>query len=92
MESHMITSKELSKLSKIDIEAVEPYNLVNAETISIDPSEPAIQRMMKYLEQIKNPYCFLCGEIPVKIQFASKDIENADLGEKLKRYFLALKR
>ena len=88
----MITLKELSQFSRVDIEVAEKHNLINAETISIDPSIPLLQRMTKYLEQIKNPYCFLCGETPVKIQFAPKDINNIDLGEKLKRYFLALKR
>ena len=51
-----------------------------------------LAKFERILEQIKNPYCFLCGETPVKIQFAPKDTEKADLGEKLKRYFLTLKR
>ena len=88
----MTTLEELSLLNKVNIETVEHCHLIDIETIYMDPSVPAPQRMLQYLEQIKNPYCFLCGETPVKIQFAPKDTEKADLGEKLKRYFLTLKR
>lgn len=85
----MITLKELAQLSETDIENADRGSLVNLEEISIDTSMPATQRMLKYLEQVKNPYCFLCGETPVKVCFAP---ESSDLGKKLKTYFLGLKR
>lgn len=85
----MITLKELEQLNGIDIEKVDRCTLVNVEEISIDTSIPVTQRMMKYLEQVKNPYCFLCGETPVKVCFAP---ESDDLGKKIKTYFLGLKR
>lgn len=85
----MITLQELAQLSETDIEKTERGSLVNLEEISIDTSMPATQRMLNYLEQVKNPYCFLCGETPVKVCFAP---ESADLGKKLKTYFLGLKR
>lgn len=85
----MITLQELAQLSETDIEKIERGSLVNLEEISIDTSMPATQRMLSYLEQVKNPYCFLCGETPVKVCFAP---ESADLGKKLKTYFLGLKR
>lgn len=85
----MITLQELAQLSETDIEKTERGSLVNLEEISIDTSMPATQRMLNYLEQVKNPYCFLCGETPVKVCFAP---ESEDLGKKLKTYFLGLKR
>ena len=85
----MITLEELEQLSKMDIEKVDRCTLVNVEEINVDTLMPATQRMMKYLEQVKNPYCFLCGETPVKVCFAP---ESDDLGKKIKAYFLGLKR
>lgn len=85
----MITLNELAQLSDIDIEKVDRCTLVNVEEIHIDTSMPATQRMLNYLEEVKNPYCFLCGETPVKVCFAP---DSADLGKKLKTYFLGLKR
>ena len=42
-----------------------------------------------YLEKIKNPYCFRCGDAVVSIHFADK---GNSLDSLLKNYFLGLKR
>lgn len=85
----MITLQELEQLNEIDVEKVDRCTLINVEEISIDASLPVTQRMVKYLEQVKNPYCFLCGETPVKVCFVPG---SGDLGKKIKSYFLGLKR
>lgn len=77
------------RLSEADIEIVEPSELAQMEEVAVDSSLPATTRMLAYLEQVKNPYCFLCGKTPVKIRFAS---EGGDLSEKVKAYFMGLKR
>ena len=41
-----------------------------------------------YLEQIVNPYCFLCGDTPVRIRFVAED---RTLKQSLCDYFLSLK-
>lgn len=85
----MLTLNELTQLSKMDIEKADRSELVSAEEVSIDPSLPAIQRMLAYINQVKNPYCFLCGNTPIKVCFSQ---ENAELSKKIKTYFLGLKR
>lgn len=80
--------KELEKLKEVDIEDANITSLVNIEGVSIDISAPATQRMARYLEEIKNPYCFLCGKTPVKITF---DADGIELGEKVRRFFLRSK-
>nr|WP_297274849.1 hypothetical protein [uncultured Agathobaculum sp.] len=85
----MLTVNELTHLSEVDIETVERNELAHIEEVAIDPSLPAIKRMLAYLDQVKNPYCFLCGKTPVKICFSS---EGDDLSGKVKTYFLGLKR
>lgn len=85
----MANLNDLEELSRVDIENVAVLSLVDIETVNIDISMSAEQRMMKYLEEIKNPYCFLCGTTPVKITFAENGTE---LGEKMKRFFLRTKR
>lgn len=84
-----MTAYELTHLSEVDIETVERNELVPIEEVSIDPSLPAAKRMLVYLHQVKNPYCFLCGKTPVKICFAEG---GGDLSEKVKTYFMGLKR
>ena len=45
--------------------------------------------LMDYLEKIKNPYCFRCGDAVVSIHFADK---GNSLDSLLKNYFMGLKR
>lgn len=84
----MASLRDLEKLSKVDIENVKTTTLVNIEDVGIDIFMPIEQRMTKYLDEIKNPYCFLCGKTPVKITFAA---EGAELGEKVRQFFLRTK-
>ncbi|WP_373877028.1 DUF6870 family protein [Lysinibacillus piscis] len=45
---------------------------------------PALERLEKYLQDIQNPYYFLCGHVTVHIRF----LENGnDLSTQLKHYF-----
>lgn len=84
-----MTVDELAHLSEVDIETVERNELVHIEEVSIDASLSAEKRMLAYLDEVKNPYCFLCGNTPVKVCFSS---EGEDLSEKVKAYFSGLKR
>ena len=84
-----MTVNELTQLCDVDIEKIGCQTLVDAQNIAIDPTIPSEQRMRRYWEQVKNPYCFRCGMTPVKVCF---DPEGAELGEKLKTYFLRIKR
>lgn len=85
----MVDCNCLDTLRQTDIETIDKSELVNIQDVKIDTDLPAPARMLRYLEQIKNPYCFLCGEIPVKISFSS---DGDELSELLKRYFITLKR
>lgn len=64
-------------------------SLARLEDVRVDTALPAEERLRDYLNQIRDPYCFLCGTTPVRIRFASGE---PDLREKLKMYFLRLER
>ena len=85
----MITVLDLERLCEVEIENLELSTLINVEQVVIDQNLPVTERMMEYLEKVKNPYCFLCGETPVKICFMENEIK---LEKQLKEYFLSLKR
>lgn len=84
-----MAADEFTQLWDADIEKIGCQTLIDAEKIAIDPTMPYAQRMQRYWEQVKNPYCFRCGRTPVKVCFAP---EGAQLEEKLKSYFLRIKR
>lgn len=82
-----MTLAELKQLREMKLE--ETVILADAEQIQMDDTLPSTERMLDYLEKIKNPYCFLCGKTPVRVVFAEN---GAELGTRLKAYFLSLKR
>ena len=54
----------------------EPLNssqdeLVDINSVTVDPSQSKEERIAAYLSQIKNPYHFKCGEIEVYVCYSS---------------------
>lgn len=61
--------KDLEEMNITDITKADRNSLVKIDTVKIDASLPIEERMLSFLEQIKNPYCFLVGNAPVKVTF-----------------------
>ena len=84
----MIGKAQLQQMRSVDITQVDRSALVDIRNIHIDSSLPAAKKMQSYLEQIVDPYCFLCGDTPVKIRFVA---EGKTLKRSLCDYFISLK-
>ena len=79
--------KTLDSMKNIDVRTVDPGDLVDISSVTVNTSLPREERLLDFLEQIKNPYCFLCGKTVVKISFADTE---ATLEDRLERYLLSL--
>ena len=66
----------------------ERAELVDINTVHVDPTLPPAERAAQYIAQIKNPDCFLCNGVVVHLQF---DPQGGDLKSHLKNYFIACK-
>ena len=44
--------------------------LVDIRSVTVDKSLPREERIAEFVRQIKNPYCFRCGEFIVNTSFA----------------------
>ena len=84
----MIDKVQLQQMKNVDITQANRSTLVDIHNIHIDSYLPAAKKMQSYLEQIVNPYCFLCGDTPVRIRFVAED---RTLKQSLRNYFLSLK-
>ena len=65
-----LTMMELEKMRSVDIGAVDKTTLTDARAIVLDPALPKAERIARFFEQVKNPYCFLFGDQIVKLEFA----------------------
>lgn len=84
-----MTIAELDQMNQTDIKKIDREKLVDIQTIKIDPLQSAAQRMESYLKQIKNPYCFLCGDTAVRVRFEQN---GTDLTYRLKNYYISMKK
>ncbi len=84
----MITNSELTAMSQQNIETVNRNELVELSAIQIQQNLPQEEKISDFLRQIKNPYCFLCGDVSVKVCFTDN---GPKLGEALEKYFIRIK-
>ncbi len=61
---------ELEELKKVDVRTVDVSALEDIEKIEIDGSLSARERWMDFAEKIKNPFCFICNGMVVKISYS----------------------
>lgn len=89
MQSTNITEMDITEM---DITEIDPMSLTEIDTTNTDTSLPDAQKTENYtedsIENTKNPYCFLCGDIPVNIRFTSN---KKTLEQSLSDYFISLK-
>ena len=63
--------KNISTLKNVDIRTVDKATLADISNVKINPNDSPEKKMTEYINQIKNPYCFLCNGYAVKIEFAN---------------------
>ena len=69
---------ELEELKKVDVRTVDVSVLEEIEKIEINSSLPARERWVDFAEKIKNPFCFICNGMVVKVSYseAKESLEN----------------
>lgn len=67
----VVTGKQLDAMSKQSIETLEKKELVEISAVNIRKDLSHEDKVLDFLEQIKNPYCFYCGNVPVKVCFSN---------------------
>ncbi len=63
---------ELEGLKKVDVRTVDVSALEDIEKIEIDSSLSAKERWIDFAEKIKNPFCFICNGMVVKVSYSEE--------------------
>lgn len=69
---------DLEEMKNIDIRTVDRDSLVDINDVKIDMNLPREERIIEFIRQIKNPYCYRCGKVVVKISFADTEVTLED--------------
>lgn len=69
MAKGLISAEELRKMKDIDIRTVDKNQLIDLNSVVIDESKPVEERILSFIQQIRNPYCFRVGDVAVKVVY-----------------------
>jgi hypothetical protein len=84
----MLNSQKLLELSQIDIDRIDKSSLVDIDSININKKLSHEEKILSYIMQTGNPYCFMSGGISVRMRFMS---EGKSLSNSLINFFSQLK-
>lgn len=69
---HVPSKEELEAMKNVDVKTVDRESLVDISTVHIRHDLPPEERMLDFIQQIKNPYCYRDGQFVVKLKFAGE--------------------
>lgn len=70
----MIIEEQIKEMKNVDIQTVDKSTLVDIRTVSIDEKLPVEERIKQLVKGLHNPYCFLIGDIAVKIEYEDTEV------------------
>lgn len=65
-----LSAQELEQMKSVDIGAVSAESLPDVSGMAFNNALPRLERITRFLQIVKNPYCFCIGGVGVKIEFA----------------------
>ena len=68
-----ITREEIEAMQNVDVRKVDRESLKDIRDVVIDTSLPKKERILDFVRQIGNPYCFRHGNFVVKLRFSDTD-------------------
>ncbi len=81
------TSMELQSMANIDISKVNKQDLIDIKNIHIEKQQSKEEKIKSFINQVKNPYCYRCGDIVVKVSYGK---DESTMQEKMKNYLSSL--
>lgn len=76
---------QINEMRNLDVTKVDREDLVDIQEVTVNKNLKQSQRLMDFVRQIKNPYCYRHGEYIVKIGFEDTEVT---LTERLKELIL----
>ena len=73
MNIQTLTTKDIDRMQAADPRTADRSKLKDIQDVNVDTSLPKKERILDFISQIGNPYCYRHGAYVVKISFADTD-------------------
>ena len=78
MEQTAYTREQIEAMQNVDIRTVDPETLRDIRTVTVNADLPKQERILDFIRQIGNPYCYRHGKYIVKVSFIDTDVTLED--------------
>ena len=69
-----LTQENLKAMRNVDVRTVDPATLRDIRDVEINTELPKEKRILDFIRQIGNPYCYRHGKYVVKVSYADTDV------------------
>lgn len=74
MEQFTYTREQIEAMQNVDIRTVDPSSLRDIRDVKVNTDLPKQERILDFIRQIGNPYCYRHGKYVVKVSFADTEV------------------
>lgn len=74
MEQQTYTREEIEAMQNVDVRTVDPDMLRDIRDVTVNTALPKRERILDFIRQIGNPYCYRHGKYVVKVSFTDTDV------------------
>ena len=78
MGQHIYTQEEIEAMQNVDIRTVDPSTLRDIRDVKVNTDLPKRERILDFIRQIGNPYCYRHGKYVVKVSFTDTAVTLED--------------
>ena len=78
MEPCTYTQEQVEAMQNVDIRSVDPDTLRDIRDAKVNTNLPKPERILDFIRQIGNPYCYRHGKYVVKVSFTDTDVTLED--------------
>ena len=78
MEQTTYTREQIEAMQNVDIRTVDPETLRDIRDVTVNTDLPKRERILDFIRQIGNPYCYRHGKYVVKVSFTDTDVTLED--------------
>jgi len=74
MEASTLTQAQIDAMRDVDIRTVDPDTLRDIREVRVNTELPKKERILDFIKQIGNPYCYRHGKYVVKVSYTGTDV------------------
>ena len=78
MAQGVFTREQIEAMQNVDIRTVDPETLRDIRDVTVNADLPKRERILDFIRQIGNPYCYRHGKYVVKVSFTDTDVTLED--------------